>query len=104
MNSLKWKERKGGKETEREKEREKGERERERRGSEWVRERGRPLKRGKERVSEREREIEREREGSERGREKQMYQNCIPTMNMNTLCDLRITSIHFCQFMKRNKR
>ena len=45
-------------------------------------------------------ERDREREGGV----KQMYQNCIPTMNMNTLCDLRITSIHFCQFMKRNKR
>ena len=51
MNSLKWKERKGGKEGEREREREGGvrdeesKRERDRRGSEWVRERGRLLKR-----------------------------------------------------------
>ena len=57
-------------------------RERDRLGSEWVRERGRLLKR------ERERERGREREGSEREREreKQMCQNCMPTMNVNTQC------------------
>ena len=52
LNSLKWKERKGGKEVERERrgsERERDEesmREIDRWGSEWVRERGRLLKRG----------------------------------------------------------
>ena len=82
MNSLKWKERKGGKDGEREREggvRERDEesmRERGRWGSEWVRERGRLLKREKEREREREREREKEREregegergGSERER------------------------------------
>ena len=48
-------------------------------GSEWVRERRRLLKR------------ERERRGESENRkgkvpEKQMCQNCMPTMNVNTLC------------------
>ena len=59
MNSLKWKERKGGKEAEREKEREGGVREREsdeesmreRWGNEWLRIRGRLLKRKSEKMS-----------------------------------------------------
>ena len=41
-----------------------------------MRERGRLLKR----------EREGERKGSKREREKQMCQNCMPTMNVNTLC------------------
>ena len=51
MNSLKWKERKGEKEGGRGNERERRgiERERDRWGSEWVRERGRLLKRERER-------------------------------------------------------
>ena len=71
MNSLKWKEGKGGKKWR--------ERKRERSGSEreeidgGVRERGR---RG---------EYE-NREGKEKSLKKQMRQNCMPTMNVNTLC------------------
>ena len=50
-------------------------RDRDRWGSGWVRERGRLLKKR-----------ERDREGSERERKKPMCQNCMPTMNVNTLC------------------
>ena len=70
LNSLQWKEEKGGKRIERDEE---GiMRERDRWRSQWVREGGRLKK---------EREIEREKGGV-----KQMCQNCIPTMNMNNLC------------------
>ena len=59
-------------------------RERNRWGSEWVRERGRLLKRERER--EREKDKESMRIGKERkGLEKQMCQNCMPMMNVNTL-------------------
>ena len=51
LNSLKWKERKGGKEVE--KERRGSERERDRWESEWVRDRGRLLKRERERKTRR---------------------------------------------------
>ena len=71
MNSLKWKERKGGKEMERD-----------RWGSECVRDRWRLLKR--------EREREKDEESMRIGRErespgKRMCRNFMPTINMNTL-------------------
>ena len=68
MNSLKWKERKGGKEVERERRGSKRERdeesmrERDRWGSAWVRERGRLLNR--------EREREKDEEGMRIGKER----------------------------------
>ena len=63
-------------------------RDRERWGSEWVRERGRLLKREREGggVREKEKDEESMRIGKERrSPEKQMCQNCMPTMNVNTL-------------------
>ena len=73
MNSLKWKE-------ERERD-EESMREIYILGSEWVRERGRLLKR------ERERKTRRVCEWGKKGKvsEKQMCQNCMPTMNVNPL-------------------
>ena len=60
---------------------------RDRWGSEWVRERGRLLKRERERERERKKDEESMRIGKERKiPEKQMCQNCMPTMNVNTLC------------------
>ena len=56
------------------------ERERERCGSEWVRERGRLLER------------EKDEESMRIGKEKQMCQNCMPTMNVNTLCIVHINT------------
>ena len=47
-------------------------------GSSWVGDRGR--------LKKNEREIKKEREIEREGGVKQMCQNCIPTMNMNTLC------------------
>ena len=66
-------------------------RERDRWGSEWLRERGRLLKREREKKRgewERERERRGEYEnrgGKEKSLKKQMYQNCMSTMNVNTL-------------------
>ena len=50
--------------------------------------------RKRETVKERERERKREREGREREREKQMCQNCMPTMNVNTLCIINFQVIN----------
>ena len=58
-------------------------RERDRWECEWVRERGRLLKRKREREIDRQRERERRLEYEDR--EKKMCQNCMPTMNVNTL-------------------
>ena len=68
-------------------------RERYRWGSEWVRERGRLLKREIEREGGSERE--RERRGEYENREKQMCQNCMPTMNVNTLWVVGYSSENF---------
>ena len=51
-------------------------------------------------MGERRRETERERERE--GGVKQMYQNCIPTMNMNTLCIVYYTCFYAGGALRKN--